>query len=151
MWGPYDLLIIDILQVNNTSDCESIGVDITNYTDDVNVKGYLCRPSSVKFFKTIGANDYIIRTLADGHHSTFSEQPPPFEWRNNLSYYEHEDFALTQILELISKGKAEILDHKPHTVNPFSVAVQRTKLRLILDCSNLNKYIDVLMSFEYSY
>jgi len=133
----------DIFHVTDSPDCESIDVDISNYTDDVNVAGSLNKPSSVQFFKTIGASDYIINTLTNGHHSTFSEPPPPFERRNNHSYHEHKDFAVSQILELIDKGKAEILDHKPHTVNPLSVAVQRRKLRLILDCSNLNKYIEV--------
>ena len=133
----------DIFQVNNASDCESINVDISDYSDDVNVAGSLSKPSSVKFFKSIGASEFIIRTLSDGHHSTFTEQPPQYERRNNLSYTEHEEFAVSEILELISKGKAVLLDEKPYVVNPFSVAVQRTKRRLILDCSNLNQYVDV--------
>ena len=44
---------------------------------------------------------------------------------------------------LIEKGKVEVLAHRPFIVNPLSVAVQRTKLRLILDCSFLNDYIEV--------
>ena len=44
---------------------------------------------------------------------------------------------------MIEKGKVEVLSHKPYLVNPLSVAVQRTKLCLILDCSFLNDYIEV--------
>ena len=47
------------------------------------------------------------------------------------------------VTSLIEKGKVEVLSHKPYIVNPLSVAVQRTKLRLILDCSFLNDYIEV--------
>ena len=133
----------DIFQVNSISDCKSIKVDVSDYSDDVNVAGSLSKSSSVEFFRTLGASDFIIQTLSDGHHSTFTEQPPQYERRNNLSYLEHEDFAVSEILELVSKGKVELLDQKPYVVNPFSVAVQRNKRRLILDCSNLNQYVDV--------
>ena len=133
----------DIFQVNSISDCESISVDVSDYSDNVNVAGSLSKPSSVEFFRTLGASDFIIKTLTDGHHSTFTESPPQYERRNNRSYFEHEDFAILEILELVSKGKAELLDKKPYVVNPFSVAVQRNKRRLILDCSALNQYVDV--------
>ena len=50
---------------------------------------------------------------------------------------------IATILELISKGKVEVVDKKPYIVNPLSVAVQRKKSRLILDCSFLNEFIEV--------
>ena len=46
-------------------------------------------------------------------------------------------------MNLVKKKRVEIVKEKPYIVNPLSVAVQRTKSRLILDCSYLNDYVDV--------
>ena len=131
----------DIIQVN--ADCESIDVDLENYTDDVNVAASLSKPASVEFFRKIGASGYILATLTNGHKSTLTQEVPSYERRNNISYQENEAFAVKEVFELARKGKVQFLDKKPHIVNPFSVAVQRTKSRLILDCSYLNQFVDV--------
>ena len=66
---------------------------------------------------------------------------------NNKSYFEHQEFALCEIENLIKAGKAELVTQKPHIVNPLSVQVEPTKKRLILDCSFLNKYV-IVPSFK---
>ena len=119
----------DILNVSNVTDCQNISIDLDSFSDDINVNGSLCKPESVQFFKKLGASDYIIKTLTDGHHSTFTNDVPSYERRNNKSFYEHEEFAVNDILELIKKGKVEVLNSKPHIVNPLSVAVQQNKLQ----------------------
>ena len=63
---------------------------------------------------------------------------------NNKSYFEHQEFALGEIENLIKAGKAELMTH---SVNPLSVQVEPTKKRLILDCSFLNKYV-IVPSFK---
>ena len=133
----------DILNVSNVTDCQNISIDLDSFSDDINVNGSLCKPESVQFFKKLGASDYIIKTLTDGHYSTFTNDVPSYERRNNKSFYEHEEFAVNDILELIKKGKVEVLNSKPHIVNPLSVAVQRNKLWFILDCSYVNQFVDV--------
>ena len=91
----------------------------------------------------MGASDYILDTLINGHKSTLTQDVPAFERRNNISFSENESFALKEIFELEKKGKVEFVKEKPHIVNPFSVAIQRNKSRLILDCSYLNQFVDV--------
>jgi DNA topoisomerase VI subunit A len=68
---------------------------------------------------------------------------PAYERRNNNSFYINEKFAVEAVKKLIESKKVEIIDYKPHIVNPLSVAVQRNKNRLILDCSYVNKYVSV--------
>ena len=133
----------DILQVNASANCDSIEVDLDSYSDDINVNASLSSPSSVEFFRRIGASDFILDTLINGHKSTLSEIVHPYERRNNKSFFEHEEFAIKSILELVEKGKVELVSEKPHIVNPLSVAVQRNKNRLILDCSHLNQFVEV--------
>ena len=46
-------------------------------------------------------------------------------------------------MKLIKLGKVKIVSEKPYVVNPLSVAVQRRKSRLVLDCSFLNSFVEV--------
>ena len=98
---------------------------------------------SLSLSLSLGANDYVLETLSKGHHSKFTSEVPRYERRNNNSYFEHKSFADNTIMNLLKKKRVEIVKEKPYIVNPLSVAVQRTKLRLILDCSYLNNYVDV--------
>ena len=123
--------------------CENVKTDFSDYTDEIDVSGSLCTENSVKFFESIGANQYVLKTLSEGHYSKLSSDIPKYERRNNNSYYEHESFGLKTVFSLIEKGRVEIVKEKPHIVNPLSVAVQRNKNRLILDCSYLNGYVEV--------
>ena len=50
---------------------------------------------------------------------------------------------MNEVLRLIKIKRVEVVTEKPHIVNPLSVAVQRTKSRLILDCSYLNDFVEV--------
>ena len=52
------------------------------------------------------------------------------------------------IKKLEEQGRVERLSYKPHIVNPLSVAVQRNKNRMNLDCSFLNKYV-IVPNFKY--
>ena len=93
----------DILQVKPTN-CDSIEFDLDNYSDDVNVAASLSKPSSIEFFREIGASEFILKSLTDGHRSTLTEDVQPFERRNNRSYFENEEFAVKEIFELVKKG-----------------------------------------------
>ena len=79
----------------------------------------------------------------EGHHPILKSEVPKFERKNNKSYFQNEEFAIDAVFQLIKKGKVEVIDHKPHVVNPLSVAIQRNKNRLILDCPYLNQFIEV--------
>ena len=119
-------------------DCGSSEFDYGVYGDDINVAGSLRQPSAIKFFEKLGAPKDVITTLRNGHISEFRSQVPSYERDNNQSFKNNEEFGIETLLELISKGKIEVVDRKPFIVNPLSVAIQRRKSRLILDCSYLN-------------
>ena len=130
----------DIFQVSDS--CHTYAeFDIENARDDFSVAGRLSRPEHVAFFKEMGAHKFILDTLQDGHKPTLTADVPNYERRNNNSYREHEDFAVSEILKLIKNKKVEVVKHKPRIVNPLSVQVEPTKKRLILDCSFLNRYV----------
>ena len=132
----------DVFEVSDR--CHDFGYyDIENAKDDFSVAGRLSRPEFIEFFKEIGASDFILNTLRVGHYPSLIAEVPDFERDNNHSFSrEHIEFGMGEIQKLIDSGKVEIVSHKPKIVNPLSVAVH-PKLRLILDCSFLNKFISV--------
>ena len=82
-----------------------------------------------------------METLRYGHKPVLIGEVPQYEKSNNRSFFEHQDFALTELDNLIKAKKVEIVSKPPYVVNPLSVAVQPSKNRLVLDCSFLNKFI----------
>ena len=131
----------DVFQV--AENCDNFPVDLDSFDDTINVKGRLHLPESVEFFRSIGASKFILDTLTDGHHPKLSGPVPDYEIDNHGSFYKHEDFASNEVMNLIAKGRVEIVSEKPKLINPLHVVVQRTKSRLILDCSTLNKFVVV--------
>jgi hypothetical protein len=122
--------------------------DLESFSDGVDTVGCLCTEKAVKFFKALGATDYVLGILRDGHHPVLTGPVPDYDFRNNGSFYKHIDFAKSELLKLIKSGRVEIVSKKPKLVNPLHVVVQPNKNRLILDCSTLNQYIDI-PSFKY--
>ena len=131
----------DIYKVNKS--CDNFHVDPSQFDETVNVKGRLNHPDSIRFFREIGASQFILDTLKNGHHPTLIGPVPAYEIENHGSFRKHIDFAMGDLLNLIAKGRVEIVEKKPLLINPLHVVVQRLKKRLILDCSILNKYIKV--------
>ena len=131
----------DIFEVG--THCDKFKVDLDRYDDSVNVRGRLQLPSSIAFFEEIGASDFVIKSLKEGHFPKLKESVPNFEFKNNASFFKHKDFAEQEVKNLIAKGRVRVLQSKPKCVNPISVAEQRLKLRFILDCSHLNKYFEI--------
>ena len=120
----------------------------TIYDDNVNVAGRFSQPNHVTFFREIGAPTFILNSLEFGHKSSLSADVPCFERKNNQSFFQNESFAVEEVKRLISLGRVEIVDHKPHIVNPLTVVIQRTKSRLILDCTYLNQFV-IVPEFKY--
>ena len=83
----------DVLNVSQFSDCGSFSTDYSDYCDNINVTASMNRPSCVEFFRKLGASEYILNTLSQGHKSIFLQEVPSYERGNNRSFYEHQDFA----------------------------------------------------------
>ena len=123
--------------------CNMYGMyDIEHVSDDFSVAGRLSEPKYVKFFESIGASSFVLKTLRTGHKPHLISEVPSFEKDNNQSFRQHIDFGINEILKLIKDKKVELVSDKPKIVNPLSVATE-PKMRLILDCSFLNKFIAV--------
>ena len=131
----------DIYEVHGN--CEKFPVDLPSYSDSENVKGRLNLPSSIRFFEEIGASEFVLNTLRNGHFPSLKCPVPDYEIENHGSFRKHYSFAIDNLRSLLEKGRIEIVDKKPKLVNPLHVVEQRLKNRLILDCSKLNKFIVV--------
>ena len=132
----------DVFRVSNN--CSEISREtLDNFSDQVSVAGRLSRPSSIEFFKSIGASEFLLNVLKNGHHSKFNSEVPEMLRKNNGSFYKHIEFGMSEVNNLLATNRIEIVSVKPHCVLPLHVVVQPKKNRLILDCTDLNKYIDV--------
>ena len=125
------------------SNCNDFPVDVESYNDETNVKGRLHLPDSIRFYQSIGASKFIIDILKKGHHPKLKAPVPDYDLKNNASYFKHQEFAEKEIKRLLSLGRIEQISERPKCVNPLTVVVQRTKSRLILDCSCLNSYVEI--------
>lgn len=94
---------------------------------------------SIGFWGSITDRDYILSVVEFGYRLPFVSPPIAFRFPNNRSAVQFQTFVDSEIDQLISKNAVEISSTPPVCVNPLSVAQNTEKLRLILDCSFLNK------------
>ena len=96
---------------------------------------------NLQFWENIGAYPFILNVIEHGYKIPFESIPPKQHNNNNKSALENKDFVSKAIQELLHKNLIVQCDDIPHIVSPLSVAKNRTKLRLILDLSRINKFI----------
>jgi hypothetical protein len=124
-------------------DCEAFDVgDLDRSSDKTIVTGRLTL-NTYKNFEFLGASDFVLSTLRHGHSYKINRDVPAFKRSNNKFFYTHNEFATKEIDNLIQSGKVKIVSAKLHCIHPLQVAVQRSKNRLILNCSFLNKFVEV--------
>ena len=68
--------------------------------------------------------------------------PPAREFPNHKGALDFSAFTTTAVSELVAKGAAARVSHRPTVVSPLNVIDRRGKLRLILDLSYVNSHID---------
>ena len=131
------------LHINSVEADESPLGSVHEYSEAfkcTRVKGRL--RSHVSFWKSIGASQFIIDTIARGYIMPFLTTPPTACFRNNKSALEHSDFVDTAITELITAGSIIECFLPPTVLNPLSVAIQSSgKKRLILDLRYPNSFL----------
>jgi len=104
------------------------------------IKGRL--KQSVEFWRSIGANDFVISIIEQGYKLPLISSPSPVILKSNKSLLAHAEFVSKAILDLVSAGLALEVSSKPNVVNPLSVSKQKSgKLRLILDLRHVNVHI----------
>ena len=130
----------DVFEVSK-SDCNILDESDLERVEECNVAGRLSLPDSIRFFESIGASEFVLKTLREGHFSKFKSPVPPLERKNNGSFFKHQEWAVQEVKNLIKLKKVEVVQEKPYCVLPLHVVVQPKKNRLVLDCGILNEYV----------
>ncbi len=88
---------------------------------------------------------WILDVISRGYALPFKQgvSVPEMCFPNNHSAMDHYHFVNDEIRRLISIGAVRSVDNAPRVISPLSVATNTPKLRLILDLSVFNDFIDV--------
>ena len=89
----------------------------------------------------LGASPLVLNIVNKGYRIPFSSVPPSFKKSNNKSAFLNKSFVSNEVAELLRLGFIHIPSKPPLVCSPLSVAQNATKLRLVLDLSQLNKYV----------
>ena len=112
------------------------------------IKGNLRR--NAEFWEeNIQANEFVLDIVKNGYSLPFLVLPDKYEAkRNNLSALKERVFVEAQIQILLEGAFISEVESVPFCVNPLTVAENESKLRLVLDMSYVNDFLDV-PSFKY--
>jgi len=101
------------------------------------------RKTCVEFWSSsVQASDFAISTILDGKRIPFVELLESYFIPNESSAFKLKDFVNEAISELIEHGCVMEVDIPPVFINPLHIVQQSSgKCRLILDLSNLNKFV----------
>lgn len=83
---------------------------------------------------------FLVGLSSDGYCIPFVKALNSYFFKNNNSAVRFSTFVDSEIASLLGKGLIVPVESSAF-INPLSVADQGAKLRLILDCSHLNKFI----------
>jgi len=90
----------------------------------------------------VQASDYIVDTIIEGYKIPFFDLSDSYFIPHRSSAFKFKDFVNEAISELIERGCVKEVDIPPVFINPLHVVQQSSgKCRLILDLSNLNKFV----------
>ena len=113
-----------------------------------------CSPSPVDRLKAhvskwreTDANLEILQVIEFGYTLPLSRFPTKVALSNNASAKKHTEFVSSEIDRLLRLGCISHVNSVPHVVNPLTVSENSTKLRLVLDCRHINRY---LHSFKFT-
>ncbi len=106
------------------------------------VKGSLFRHLS--FWESIGAPASVLSVIKHGYALPIRPDitVPRLHLANNRSALQHRDFVSCELRSLLDSGSIRKVPGRPHVVSPLSVATNTAKLRLILDLSVFNGFLD---------
>ena len=120
----------------------SVSGELNFKNEDLCVVGSL--KAHISFWETLQLSPWILGVIQRGYSLPFrvGVEIPNFCMNNNKIAYQYSDFVSGEIEKLLASGAIKEVTCRPQLVNPLSVAVNGQKLRLILDLSRLNKYLD---------
>ena len=100
------------------------------------------------YWQSIKANDHVLGIIKDGYKIPFLTEPEECILKNNKSALDHSEFVESEISKLNHIGCITEVHVLPKVVNPLTVAENRNKLRLVLDCRHINPH---LHKFRFKY
>jgi hypothetical protein len=83
-------------------------------------------------------NWHILRIIDHGYQLPFTRIPEKTFLKNNLSSRIESDFVISAIEDLLHSGAVVEVKDPPLIINPLTVAHNKTKKRLVLDCREIN-------------
>eukprot|EP00057_Strongylocentrotus_purpuratus_P017653 XP_011672127.1 PREDICTED: uncharacterized protein LOC105442056 isoform X3 [Strongylocentrotus purpuratus] len=92
-------------------------------------------------WKEIGTNEFILDIISEGYKIPFITRPKKTESKNNRSAIQNAEFVGKEIQNLTRKGCVTEVFQKPEVINPLTVAGNKEKPRLVLDCRNINPHL----------
>ena len=97
--------------------------------------------NSYSKWKEIQANETVLDVIKFGYKLPFFTKPDSVILTNNKSALQNKDFVSTEIQNLIDKKSVTEVLNKPFVINPLTVAENKNKKRLVLDCRHLNPHL----------
>ncbi|XP_069141252.1 uncharacterized protein [Argopecten irradians] len=94
--------------------------------------------SALHEWESIGACSNVLNVIRDGYRLPMYSMPDCIVLRNNKSALDNAGFVQQEIETLLLKGCIREVDTIPKVVNPLTVAGNKEKLRLVLDCRHIN-------------
>lgn len=89
----------------------------------------------------IGASESVLDIIDNGYKIPFFTLPEMVDLPNNKSARAHREFVEAEIGKLMEKGCISEVKEKPLVINPLTVADNKEKLRLVLDCRHVNPHL----------
>ncbi|XP_052067195.1 uncharacterized protein LOC127706578, partial [Mytilus californianus] len=104
--------------------------------------------SKLHEWKAITTSTHIIDVIENGNKLPLKTEPEVKHLKNNRSSLNNAKFVVEEIDKLLQKRCISEIYSKPTVVNPLTVAFNKNKPRLVLDCRHLNPH---LFKFRYKY
>ncbi|XP_076116600.1 uncharacterized protein LOC143084068 [Mytilus galloprovincialis] len=104
--------------------------------------------SKLPEWKSITSNTHILDVIENGYKIPFKTEPKSELLKNNRSSLDNPKFVKDEIRKLIEKKCISEVKERPFVVNPLTVAYNKNKPRLVLDCRHLNPH---LFKFRFKY
>jgi len=101
-----------------------------------------------EYWQSIHAYDHILSAIRDGYKLPFYSEPNNCILRNNRSALDNSEFVESEIQKLSRLGCIREVYTLPKVINPLTVAKNKDKCRLVLDCRHINPH---LHKFRFKY
>lgn len=90
---------------------------------------------NIEAFRRLGFPKDYCRALDKGLPLLMHQTPPSCDLKNYNSVFENEEFARVTLDKWKQMGVYEVVQQKPHIVNPLGVVVHEGKQRMVLDAT----------------